>query len=107
MRRRTLMSAPTPQPGPQPEPELKPHPETPQPKRELISPRSDHPDMRYKFWHLTIQACSLAVAIGAWILVLHSLENNTKSVRANVQYSMLNQLGGLTKMYLDKPTLYP
>lgn len=77
------------------------------PRRRPISWKDDELDVRYKFWHLTAQYSSLVVAIAGFWAVWSSLENNTKSVRANVQNVMLTHVTGLNRFFMERPELYP
>lgn len=76
------------------------------PKRRSISWKDDEVDVRYKFWHLTVQYSSLVLAIFGFLVLWSSLKKNTQSVRANVQNGMLTQVAGLSKTLMDKPELY-
>lgn len=88
--------------------------------RQVISRKDNDPEVRYKFWDLTAQYCTLAiaflsllVAIGGFYIVWRtlkdnrgSLERNTQSVRADVQNGITKQVAGLSKVFMDKPELY-
>lgn len=74
---------------------------------ERISPWSDNPDLRYKFWHLTIQTVSLIGAVIGVVLVLVSLHKNTKTLRNSVAQNVTGLVTGLDRMFIERPHLYP
>jgi hypothetical protein len=75
--------------------------------RKRISAQSQDPDLRYKFWHLFAQYSSLTIAVIGFFGLWFSVNSNTKSVRANVQSSMLTQVTALDSVFLAHPDFYP
>jgi hypothetical protein len=72
-----------------------------------ISPRAIDPDLRHKFWNLTLHFSAVAVAAIGLGLVVGELGRNTASVRSAMRNSLLTQVRDLDKVILEHPKLFP
>lgn len=79
--------------------------DTPPPNK--ISPKSEDPDLRFKFWQLLAMYCSLGIAALGIFFVWWTLSNNALSARATMQQGMVRLVTDMDKVFVDQPDLYP